>query len=280
LLVIERCAAFRGLPLRRILARMGLVHAITRRPLSDFVDFLWISESYVRPHAAERILPAANMGLVLSLDERGETADVLTGARTRSFILDTSKPLSLMGVSFKPGGGFPFFDGPAAELQDLSVGLDTLWGRKARTLREQLLEARTALARFHILESFLLQQVRRGPGRDPAVRYALNAFQKSAHVLSVGAVTERTGFSARRFIEMFRNEVGLTPKVYCRISRFRAAVNAAASVPTVDWSATASACGYFDQSHFIHEFREFAGMSPSTYLRHRTVSVNHVRLPG
>ena len=259
---------------------MGLMHAITRRPLSDFVDFLWMSESYAPTHAEERILPSGNMGLVLSLDERRQENDVLSGARTRSFVLDTSRPLSLMGVSFRPGGGFPFFEGPADELQDLSVGLDTLWGRKARTLREQLLEARTAPARFHILESFLLDRVRRGRGRHPAVSYALNAFQNEAGVLSVGGVTERTGLTARRFIEVFRNEVGLTPKVYCRLSRFRAAVNTVASVPTVDWAATALACGYFDQSHFIHEFREFAGMSPSAYLRHRTASLNHVRLAG
>lgn len=259
---------------------MGLIHTITRRPLSDFVDFLWLSESYVQPHAAERILPTANMGLVLNLDERGQVHGALSGARTRSLVLDTSKPLSLIGASFKPGGGFPFFAAPAAELQDLSVSVDTLWGRKAHTLREQLLEARTAPARFHILESFLLEQVVRSPHRNPAVKYALDAFQNTARAVSVAAVTERTGFSARRFIEVFRHEVGLTPKVYCRLSRFRAAVGAVASVPTVDWAATASSCGYFDQAHFIHEFREFAGMSPSAYLRHRTASPNHVRLPG
>ncbi len=259
---------------------MGLIHRVTRRPLSDFVDFLWLSESYVQPHAAERILPTGNMGLVLSLDERGQARDVLSGASTRPFVLDTSKPLSLIGVCFKAGGGFPFFDGPAGELQNLSVSLDTLWGRKAQTLRESLLEARTAPARFHVLESFLLEQVRRRPDRHPAVRYALSAFQNRATALSVAAVTERSGLSARRFIEVFRHEVGLTPKVYCRVSRFRTAVSAVASTPTVEWAAIASACGYFDQAHFIHEFREFAGMSPSAYVRHRTGSPNHVRLPG
>jgi methylphosphotriester-DNA--protein-cysteine methyltransferase len=90
-------------------------------------------------------------------------------------------------------------------------------------LRERLLEARTALARFRILESSLLEQMRRTPQRHPAVRYALDEFRSSAGALSVAAVTERTGLSARRFIEVFRREVGLTPKVYSRISRFRAA---------------------------------------------------------
>jgi AraC-like DNA-binding protein len=267
---------------------MGPIHRVTRRPLSDFVDFLWISEGYAQPHAAERVLPTGNMGLVLSLDEHGGVRDVLAGASTRSFLLDTSKPLSLMGARFRPGGGFPLFDGPAGELQDLSVPLDLVWGPRARTLRQQLLEARTAPARFRVLESFLLEQVLRRPHRQPVVRYAIDAFQNSAGVSSVAEVTARTGFSARRFIEMFRHEVGMTPKVFCRVSRFRAVVSAIAAAPSVapkaasavDWAATALTCGYFDQAHFIHDFREFAGMTPSGYLRHRTASPNHVRVPG
>jgi AraC-like DNA-binding protein len=264
----------------RILWRMGLIHTVTHRPLSDFVDFLWLSEGYVQPHASEQILPTGNMGLVLSLEERGHARDVLSGASTRPFVLDTSKPLSMIGACFKPGGGFPFVDVPVGELQDISVSLDTFWGWKAQTLRQQLLEARTAPARFHVLENFLLEQLSRKPERHPAVKYALSAFLNRATTLSVAAVTERTGFSARRFIEVFRHEVGLTPKVYCRISRFRAAVSVIASTPTVDWAAIASACGYFDQAHFIHEFREFSGMTPSAYIRHRTGSPNHVRQPG
>jgi AraC-like DNA-binding protein len=259
---------------------MGLIHTITRRPLCDFVDFLWLAENYVQPHAAERILPAVNIGLVMNLDERGREHGVLSGIRTRSLVLDTSKPLSLIGVCFKPGGGFPFFAASAAELQDLSVSVDTIWGPQACTLREQLLEASTPQARFHILEGFLLEQVVRDPHRHPAVKFALDAFHDTAGGISVGAVTEHTGFSARRFIEMFRHEVGITPKLYSRLTRFRAAVSAVATAPTVDWTATATACGYYDQAHFIHEFREFAGMTPSGYLRHRTASPNHVRQPG
>jgi len=71
---------------------MGLIHRITRRPLSDFVDYLWLSENYVQPHAAEWVLPTGNMGLVLDLDERGRVGDVLSGARTRSFVLIRQDP--------------------------------------------------------------------------------------------------------------------------------------------------------------------------------------------
>ncbi len=259
---------------------MSLIHRVTRRPLADFVDFMWLADSYVQPHAAEWLLPTGNMGLVLSLDDRGPASDLLSGAYTRTFVLDTSRPLSLIGVCFKPGGGFPFFAGPAGELQDLSIPLDSLWGRKAGILREQLLEVRTAPARFLILESFLLGQIRRGPQRHPAVGYAIKALQNSERPASVACVTEFTGLSARRFIEVFRREVGMTPKVFSRLSRFRAVVSALELTTAVNWAATALECGYFDQAHFIHEFRHFAGMSPSAYVRQRTASPNHVRVPA
>lgn len=257
---------------------MGLIHRVTRRPLSDFVDYLWLSQNYAQPHAAEWVLPSGNMGLVFDLDERGRVGDLLSGARTRSFVLNTSRPLNLMGVSFKPGGGFPFFDGPAGELQDLSVPLDVLWGPKSETLRQQLLEARTATARFFVLEGFLTRQVRCIPLRHPAVRYAVDVFQNGANAISVGSVSESTGLSARRFIEVFRREVGMTPKVFSRLSRFRAVLSAIESATYVDWTATALECGYFDQAHFIHDFRSFSGVSPSAYIRHRTAGPNHVRI--
>src|SRR5580692_1341349 len=121
---------------------------ITTGPLAPFVDFLWLSEGYAPAHGAERILPTGQMGLVLDVSGTDNTPGLLSGARASSFILDTSKPLSLLGVAFKAGGGYPFVGVPAGELQDLSVPLDTLWGSSAAELRSALLEARTVASRF------------------------------------------------------------------------------------------------------------------------------------
>ncbi len=259
---------------------MPVIHRITHGPLAELVEFMWLAEGYVQPHAAERVLPTGNMGLTIDLDPHGNAIPLLSGAATQSFVLDTSKPLSILGVGFKHGGGFPFVSAPPAELQDLSVPLDVLWGRQALTLREQLLEARTAAERFKIIETSLLEMSRRDVSRHPAVRYAIKAFRGGSRAPSIAAVTERTGLSARRFIELFRREVGLTPKVFCRVARFRDVVNGIRANAPVDWAQTALDCGYFDQAHFIHDFQAFAGMSPSDYLRHRTGSPNHVRLAG
>ncbi len=258
---------------------MGRIHAITQRPLSDFVDFLWLSQGYVQPHASERLLPTGRMDLVISLDESCGWRAIASGARSTSMLLGTARPLTLIGVGFKPGGGFPFFPCPAGELQDSSTPLDALWGPTANSVREQLLEAVTPRERFAVLEAHLLECLRAGPRRHPAIQYALATFQSGSNTATIADIVEHTGLSARKLIELFRGQVGLTPKVFSRMCRFRRVLGRIGNTPDVDWAETALACGYFDQPHFIHDFRDFAGVSPAAYLRHRTANPNHVRVP-
>jgi AraC-like DNA-binding protein len=255
---------------------MTLVRRVNRLPLSRFVDFLWLTEGYAQPHAAERVLPTGCVDLILSLDEQRET-DVLSGARSRSIVLDTSGSLSFIGVRFRPGGAFPFLPLPGGELEDLSVAPALVWGSDAAALHEQVLEASAPEARFRILERFLLERLRRES--HPAVKYAIDTIGRSEGATSVAQIVARTGLSARRFIATFRDEVGLAPKVFCRLARFRRAIEVLRTANDVDWADLALDCGYFDQSHFIHDFRAFAGVSPSAYLRHRTASPNHLRMP-
>ncbi|HEY1899492.1 MAG TPA: helix-turn-helix domain-containing protein [Steroidobacteraceae bacterium] len=252
---------------------------MTRRPLADFVDFLWLSSGYSQPHGAERVLPTGSMSLVLSLDDQGQIGDVVSGARTVSFVLDTSRPLNLLGVHFKPGCGFAFFALPAGELQDLAVSLEAVWGRRAQILREQLLEAASPETQFHIVERALGECLRRGPVRHPAVRYAIKALQNPNQVTSVASLVEQSGLTARRFIAAFRDEVGLAPKTFSRLARFRRVIRTLPSGSNIDWPAIAMACDYFDQAHFIHDFRAFSGIRPSDYVRYRTASPNHIRIP-
>ncbi len=235
-------------------------------PLSDFVDVMWVYEGYSQPHPQERVLPSGAMVLVISLNEN-HAATHVAGAHTGYIVLDTSHPLSLAGVHFKPGGGFPFFDAPAGDLQDLGVPLDALWGRDAEWLREQLLAASSPARKFHVLERALIARAKRGFDRHPAVAYAVA--QLESGVRSVTDVTACIGLSQRRFIEVFRGEVGLAPKAFSRVRRFHRALDALDSPREVDLTDVALACGYFDQAHFNHDFRAFAGVTPSVYLRQR-----------
>jgi AraC-like DNA-binding protein len=265
---------------------------IPRHPLSQFVDCLWLYEGYTQPHAKERVLPTGQMQIVINLledksciydredTERCQTfgGSLLAGAHSEYLVISTAMQASVIGVNFKPGGVFPFLRMPAGELRDTTVSLDTLWGADANDLRDQLLGAVTPHARFEILERVLLAELARGFDRHPAVRFALHQFIAAPHMTTISGVTDQIGLSPRRFIQVFRDETGFTPKVFCRIRRFQQALGRMEGRKKVEWAGVALDCGYFDQAHFIHDFRAFSGINPSSYLQQQTAHRNHVPL--
>jgi AraC-like DNA-binding protein len=107
------------------------------------------------------------------------------------------------------------------------------------------------------------------------VRFALREL-RLAPGRRIAEVRDQTGVSERRFIELFRRQVGLAPKLYSRVRRFQAALRRIPAGRAVDWADVARACGYFDQAHLIHEFRAISGLSPGEYAELRTQHLNHV----
>lgn len=248
-------------------------------PLSEFVDFFWIYEGYAPSHSRERLLPTGTSELIFKLDANGEAASGISGARSESAMLEMSAPFSVIAVHFRPGGAFPFFGVPSTELCNCSETLDLLWGGYAASVRDRLWEADTADQRFFILEEALLTTARGRLERHAAVRYALEEFERSNGCQPVSAVVQRISLSSRRLGQLFRSEVGLSPKTFCRIRRFGHVLKRVEQLNHVDWADVALSCGYFDQAHFNHDFRAFAGLSPSEYLRDR-MSRTHVVVSG
>lgn len=247
------------------------------------------------PHPRERILPSGTIELVINLcDDEIRIYDpshhhlckrfsgvVVSGAYSKIFVIDPVQHASILGVHFRPGGAFPFLGAPAGELADTHVDLATLWGPLAVQLRERLCAA-TPAQRFSLLEEALVSRLRHPPERHGAVSVALDTFGQTGAEVRVRDVARRVGLSHRRFIQVFAAEVGLTPKLYCRIRRFQRAQALVRKATAPDWAAVAVECGYFDQSHLIRDFWAFSGLSPVAYLNQRSEHVmpNHVPQAG
>ncbi|MGA2131805.1 MAG: helix-turn-helix domain-containing protein [Bryobacteraceae bacterium] len=261
-------------------------------PLDGFIEMLWLWEGCRRPHTLERILPDGSMQIILNLiDDHiplydrntgqpcgGSRGVLLCGPRSEFSVIDTATQLSVFGFHFKPGGMLPFLRQPLDELHDREFGLDCLWGSLAGELRERVLSAPTAAGKFAAAENYLLQRAVRDFARHPAVDFALRQLSKSPG-RPLASLADTVGLSSRRFIELFRHEVGMPPKVFARVRRFQCAVRTiGANRQTLDWADLAAGCGYYDQAHFIHDFRAFAGLTPSAYLAARTEHLNHVPL--
>ena len=247
-------------------------------PLSKFVDSFWLYEGYEPVHKTERILPTGTLELVINLRqdalrfydaERPENCSrlsgaIVSGASGRGFA--PAEEAFIIGVHFKPGGAFPFLGLPAGDLADTHVDLETLWGPSAGRLRERLCEARTSVERFQLLQEALSSRLCHGVEQHYAVSAALEMFGKNKSGPRVREAAKYLGLSQRRFIQVFKSEVGMKPKLFSRIQRFQQTRTFIQHNPSINWADLAVDLGYFDQSHFIREFLEFSGLSPTDYI--------------
>jgi AraC-like DNA-binding protein len=215
---------------------------------------------------------------VLSSHAGRGTASTISGPRSACIELDTSQPFSACGVHFKPGGAFPFIAVPANELHNQAVTLDALWGPLAQNVEAQVWEAPTPDQRLRILENALLAQLPHCRERHPAVAYAVTAIDRSRGTQPIADIAERIGISTRRFLDLFCDQVGLSPKAFSRMRRFAAVLALLDRTTDIDWTDVALSSGYFDQAHFNHDFRAFSGVTPSEYLRSRA-SRTHLVVP-
>ena len=271
---------------------------LERKPgaaLRPWVRMLWYARGMEFAHQRERILPTGRAQLILNLARdfivdcpEGRPAAwmapaLLVGQRSAYEVVDTSDMADLIGVSFEPGA-LPVFLADAADrvtngyaaLEDVCRGTDPL--------RDRMREAQGAEERLGLLEGFLRQRIaarleQRRAGMHPAVHFALGELKRRPEVARVREVARGTGWSERRFLEIFREEVGFAPKVWCRIQRFQQVVQQMHGGGEVRWPELALACGFYDQAHLANEFRAFSGMSPTAYAAtHGRVWANHVRV--
>ncbi len=256
-------------------------------PLADYIDCFghWRhrGSSY-----RSRALPRGAVTIVFDVGQRQRldfyTADgrtrltvppaVVTGPHRASYITDIAADEPAIAVHFRPGGAFPFLGVPLGDVEDLAVGLEDIWGDGGREVHERLIAAQSVAARFGILERFLLSRARLAVRRDSGVAVALAAIEANPSV-QMAEVRSLAGLSTKRMIALFRAEVGLAPKTYARVRRLQAALRHLGSA-TAGGARVAADAGYFDQAHFVREFRSFTAMTPTQYGRQRLVLPSHV----
>jgi len=257
-------------------------------PLSNFVDSFWLYEGRGATHQTERILPTGTLELAINLRQNELrfydperpynrsrlSGAVVSGAHGSGFAPESVEEVIIIGVHFKPGGAFPFLGLPAGDLADTHADLEALWGPSASRLRERLREASTSAERFQLLQEALLSRLCPGVEKHYAVSTALEMFGNHAKP-TVREAAKYLGLSQRRFIQIFKGEVGMTPKLFSRIQRFQQTRTFIQQNPFPDWTTLALDFGYFDQSHFIREFLEFSGLSPTDYITRRKRFFEH-----
>jgi AraC-like DNA-binding protein len=261
-------------------------------PLSAFVDYFWYMENQNLVCQNELSLPDGSVDLIIDLTTAKKVSmatssnEILQldpvfvcGPHSRHFVICNSHETRVIGVHFKPGGAYPFFGCPMNQLLNVMQPLDSMWGRMVGELREELLELTSVDAMFRTLSHRLLHSSGQRLHIHPAVQFAIAHLGTNARLDHVQSLVDRIGMSHRRFIELFKRETGYSPKLYSRIRRFQSVLRSMNGPQhEIDWSDIAFNCGYYDQSHFIKDFRAFSGLSPSDYKTIPGRHHNHARL--
>lgn len=181
------------------------------------------------------------------------------GAMTEFIDAEATAGTEIFAVRFRPGGmGLPL---GADELRDAAVEWHAIHPHDARLLKSRLDDANSTQAMIEICSGILPSA-----GRDP-VQLALAELEKQHGLTDLDGLARQCGLSERQFRRLCVARTGLAPKQLARVLRFRHAMRLLRGARRGDLAGLALDCGYYDQAHFIHEFRALAGESPVRFLQ-------------
>lgn len=240
--------------------------------LAAHVDCLWTASVPAAalpaagvPHR-HRVLPDNCVDILWHDDGRPAFA---VGMMSTAIEVFSSAPVRTVAVRFRPGAAGLFLGAPLHPLTDGKADLDQLWSRDAAerlgdSLWERDLNDRQ---RLHLIEQHLLKRLQAANGEAQGanarlVHLALHTLDASDGNVRIEALAAALNVSRQHLAGQFRERVGLSPKLYARICRFRRVTAALKRGAPPDWAQLALDCGYFDQSHLIHDFQEFAHCTP------------------
>jgi AraC-like DNA-binding protein len=188
----------------------------------------------------------------------------VVGARTsRNCELLLQGKVDAFTITFQPGGLAAIFSVPAIELTDADFDGATVLGRGVSELYLRLAEVCTFTDRVRVADDYLMT-------RSSSVNSISNMAKAAVHVMRnngcvrVEDLAHAAGLGTRQLERRFRQEIGMGPKMYCRVIRFEAALKLKAIAPSMHWTQIAHALGYHDQMHMVHDFTVLSGGAPTS----------------
>jgi len=268
--------------LRRAPAGARLAHSrhLPAAALRDLVEHYWCVRWDLRGEApfVQETLPHPSVHWVT---EHGRSE--IRGLSPGRFTVTLAGEGRVFGVKFKPGGFFPFYRSAVAGMADRTLTLAEVFGPPGATLAATLgvLDGAEAMSGrgsdeqlMDLIERFLIERL---PPPDPLVaevQRIVEAILRDREITKVDVVADRFGLHKRALQRLFADYVGTSPKWVIQRYRLHEAVERVAAGEVVRWVDLAVELGYFDQAHFIKDFRALVGATPVEYARLHQATVS------
>ena len=252
--------------------------------LRQYIECYWYHVFDTSPEGEElpvqRCLPLGTAELIVQLDTKPcsilnngkwqQSSEIyFTGLFTKTAFWKTEVNTPMFGIRLKPESLFYFFDIPAADLLNNVVDADMVFSGQAGIMGEKMFGVANISSIIQIAESYFLNSLYRHKQDRNYVAEACRLIRYSQGGLSVQALSETLYISKRQLQRSFKKQFGASPKTYQRIIRFRNAFQYARKRNSgkLSWTDVSYETGYADQAHFIRDFREFTGDTPSVLAR-------------
>ena len=241
-----------------------------------FITCIWSLEGDGAPR--ERILPDGCVELVFHFRDQfcthfanGKSSmqpeSFVVGQMNRFIEIEPRGRIGFVAVRFNARGAYRFLPGSLKAAASAVVDVADIWKTSYREWGDSIASATTMSNRVATVEALLFQMLRSGRGPDAIVDRALQLIAAHFGELKIASIASQIGTSERELGRRFENSVGLSPKQFSRVYRFRHALHRLRTKRPENLTETAVACGYYDQAHFNHEFRELTGIAPGELFK-------------
>ncbi len=253
-----------------------------RHELKRYISKMWLFENnsglanhgtLIAPNAKPKIIiPYKN---ALTTTDNGKTtickeSDIcFIGIRDVPVTLGTPKGATgSIGIELTTDGAYKFLNVPMYELTNNLFSFSELYGTEGKELLQRMMNDEDPKQKINIIQGFLIEQLKAGEKNNSIVNYSVNFISSLHGLASIKQLEKKTGYSKRYLDLLFKNHLGISPKTYSTIIRFQHFYKILGDDGTSEIIKMQSALElYYDQSHFIKEFKRYTGYSPKQYSK-------------
>ncbi|MDR2913770.1 MAG: helix-turn-helix domain-containing protein [Tannerella sp.] len=237
--------------------------------LLHLIETYWVSDGVVSTANTQRILPDGCVDILFNFSNNDGTGRLfpyiphIVGTTTSHLdITYYSGVIMMLGIRFRPNGITAFTRMPIFELTDKTVEIALAETLFEKSFYDRLPELPTMRERLTYLNNYLISRLPDYFPLEKRIDFAIDYIRSENGLLSVKQMAEKVCLCERQFERIFKSAIGVSPKTFSRIIRFKRTVDFLRTYPKESLYNAAIDCGYFDHSHLIKDFKEFGGTLP------------------